>query len=187
MSEALVWAHYLQDEVISFRPPEESDADSSLEWHESVLPLTAAQVLESLKETETVPWDGGPMVRLIAGTIEDGTIVGGVKIEGHDQRVETLAITPARSLPLDQQRSMAVRMLGIVLPWLIGEGGVSSVILRLPDDHDHMIDAAGELGFQRVATYREHLLRPQGHIDQHIYQLMNPAWTLTRAEENPGE
>lgn len=122
------------------------------------------------------------MVRLIAGTVASGEIVGGVKIAGHDHRVETLSITPARSLPPDQQRSMAVRMLRIVLPWLIDECAVASVILRLPDDHEHMIDAADELGFQRVATYREHLLRPQGHIDQHIYQLMNPKWTLKRAE-----
>ena len=55
MTDALVWAHYLADELITFRPPEESDAEKAFLWHERELPLTAAKAQESLKESETVP------------------------------------------------------------------------------------------------------------------------------------
>lgn len=84
MTESLIWAHYLQDDLITMRPPEEHDADNPSRWHESLLPLTPGQALESLQASETVPWGNASTVRLIVGTVADGEVVGGIRIDRHD-------------------------------------------------------------------------------------------------------
>lgn len=183
MTEALVWAQYLQGDEISMRPPEEQDADHSARWHESLLPLTSVQALESLRASETVPWGNASTIRLIVGMIADGDVVGGIKVDRHDHWVESLTITPSRLLPIERQHELAVRMLRIVVPWLIDEVAVSSVTLGLPDDHHHLHEAAVDLAFRRNATYREHIRRPHGFVDLHRYQLLNPNWIFPRGPE----
>jgi RimJ/RimL family protein N-acetyltransferase len=178
MTKELTWAPYLRDDMITFRPPEESDAEDAFSWHESPIPLTQAKALESLQESETMPWGLASTIRLIAGTLENGQVVGGVRIDRHEQRVESLEVTPSRSLEQETQREIAVRMMNIVVPWLVDEVAVLSILLKIPDDDLHLIEALGLLGFERVATYREHLLRPGGRVDLHLYQLLNPNWIL---------
>ncbi|MEJ7839550.1 MAG: GNAT family protein [Thermomicrobiales bacterium] len=174
MSESVVWAQYLMDDEIRMRPPEESDAELASRWQEQQLPMTAERALASLKETETVPWGDASLIRLIAGTRADGDIVGGVRIDRHDHWVEALAITPSRDLTLEKQQDIAVRMLQIVVPWLVQEVGVSSILMRIPADHEHLTGSAGQLGFQRGATFRQHVFRATGFVDLHLYQLLNP-------------
>lgn len=182
MTETRVWAHYLRDDAITFRPPEEEDAELSAAWYEGTFPLTAAQALAVLKASETVPWGNNPKVRLICGRIDGHEVVGGVLIDRHGQRVDDLKITPSRLLDPDEQRDVASRILRVLTPWLIEEVAAQSIVLRVPADHEHLIAAAESLGFRQNARYREHELRRHGFVDVLVYQLLNPNWSIPRAE-----
>lgn len=74
-------------------------------------------------------------------------------------------------------------MLTIVVPWLIDEVAVSSIMVRIPADHQHLRETATQLTFQPTATYREHILRPHEFVDLHLYQLLNPNWIFPREPE----
>ena len=184
MTEERVWAHYLRDDAIAFRPPEEEDAERSAAWYEGTFPLSTAQALKVLRKSETVPWGNNPKVRLICGRIDGSEVVGGVVIDREGQRVDDLKITPSRFLEPRDRHDIATRILRVLTRWLIEEVAVQSIVVRVPADHQHLMNAAESLGFRQTARYREHELRPHGFVDLLVYQLLNPNWTLPRPERS---
>lgn len=182
MTGTRIWAHYLADDVITIRPPEEDDAAQSVAWLEGTFPVTPARALDVLKENETFPWGLSPHTRLICGRIADGEIVGGAVVQRDGLKIEDLRLTPSRLLDPDEQGDIASRMLRVLTPWLLDEIAVSSVVIRVPADEAQLIQAAAVLGYRQNARYREHVLRSHGFVDLLLLQLLNPKWTLPRAE-----
>jgi RimJ/RimL family protein N-acetyltransferase len=184
MTDTRIWAHYLADDLITFRPPEEEDAAQSVAWYDGSFPVTPARALDVLKESETFPWGQSPHTRLICGRIADGEIVGGAVVQRDGLKIEDLRLTPSRLLDPEQQGDIASRMLRVLTPWLLDEIAVSSVVIRIPADETRLIQTATALGYRQNGRYREHVLRSHGFVDLLLLQVLNPKWTLPRAERS---
>lgn len=113
------------------------------------------------------------MILLVAIDLASGDFAGGIRITRSNNRTGTLALT----VPDDPARGdILAGILGLVVPWLIREIGLMSVVLDAPADDSEMIRAAGAAGMVEAVRRREHLVRPTGRVDLLQFERVNLGW-----------
>jgi RimJ/RimL family protein N-acetyltransferase len=166
-------AIYLSNKRLGLRAPQLSDADRASRWYDFAGD-NVRDVVQELRRQESIPWGGNPVILLVAVDLASGEIAGGIRITRSNNRTSTLAITvPDDGADRDE---ILAGILGLVVPWLMEEVGLMSVVLEAPADDAGMIDAAVAAGMVEAVRRREHLVRPGWRVDLLQLERVNLEW-----------
>lgn len=167
-------AAWLSDDRVGMRAPLLEDAAHAATWFigEDLTDLGA--VRRALRKRESIPWGRNPVITLVVTMLATGRIAGGVMATRSSSgtcalEVRVPASDPARADTLH-------RVLALVVPWLVDEVGVRSLVLDTPADDEAMLAAARDAGMVVAVRRRQHLLRPQGRVDQLQLERVNGEW-----------
>jgi RimJ/RimL family protein N-acetyltransferase len=166
-------APYLSNDRLGLRGPLIEDAAQAQRWFQSG-GGDVEETIRELRRLESIPWGGNPVILLVAMDLPSGEIAGGVRIVRSANRTGTLALTVPDMHP--RRGDIVADILGLVVPWLVGEIGLMSVVLDAPSDDTGMIRAAEDAGMVEAVRRREHLARPAGRVDLLQFQRVNAEW-----------
>jgi hypothetical protein len=165
---------YLQTERIGLRAALLSDAVDVDIWHPQPEPLSVEGAAQLLKAGERIPWGGNPVIRLMAVRPGSGEVVAGVVITRSANRTSTIELSCPHA---DPNRPAILRdMLGLLLPWLLDELGLMTVVIETPEDDEALLEAATAAGMTIAVRRREHILRPADRVDLLQMERVNLDW-----------
>lgn len=167
-------ASWLSNERVGLRAPVRDDVRHAATWfigEDATDPATAER---ALRRRESIPWGGNPVITLVAIDLATGRIAGGVMATRSSSGSCTLEV---RVVASDPARAELLRgILRLVVPWLVDEVGVRTLVLGTPADDAAMLAAAGEAGMTEAVRLREHLDRPGGRVDFLQLERVNAGW-----------
>lgn len=175
--EARSAASYLQDGRYGLRAAVPEDAERAVAWHEGSFPITPDAARDLLAGHETIAWGINPTIRLMVVDLATGDVVGGAVVERDDNRVGKLRITAGGAMrePGDAQ-DLRASVLRLLVPWVMDELDLMTVVIDVPADEALLIDAATELGMAEAVRLREHVLRSFGRVDLLMLERVNRNW-----------
>jgi hypothetical protein len=174
MSAAFPSAVFLRNQRLGLRAPLVSDAVDVDIWHPRPDTLSVDAAAQILNKGERIPWGGNPVIRLMAVRPGSGDMVAGAVVTRSANRTSTLVITCPDADP--DRPAILLDLLGLLVPWLLQELGVMTVVLDTPEDDVAMVGAASAAGMRIVVRRREHILRPTGRVDRLQMERVNLDW-----------
>lgn len=174
MEPILVPAPWLTGEHVGLRAPLLDDVEHAERWYIGEDVTDEATVRRALENRESIPWGGNPVITLVILDLESREITGGVMATRSANRVCRLEL----NVPdMRGGREATLReTLALVVPWLLDEVGVMSVVIETPADDGEMIRAAEAAGMVEAVRRREHLVRPTGRVDVLQMERVNLDW-----------
>lgn len=166
-------APWLSNERIGLRAPLLGDVPVADRWDvdASGRDLDAAE--RELRRRESIPWGGNPVLELVVVDRSSGEIVGGVRVTRVANRTSRVEVR----VPEGAGRAgILADVLGLVLPWLLGELGLMTVVLETPEDDKALVVAAKEAGMTEAVRRREHVRRAEGRVDLLQLERVNREW-----------
>lgn len=167
-------AIYLSNGSIGLRAPVMEDAAVATVWYEGPASHGQDEVEQFLRREQQIPWGGNPVIRLVACRIGAGDVVGGVVVVRSANRTSSITVTSPSDEP--ERPSTLEGVMSLVVPWLLDEVGVMTVVLETPTDDLAMIRAAEFAGMQVVVRRREHVRRDDGRVDLLLLERVNMDW-----------
>lgn len=169
-----VLAPWLTGPRIGLRAPVREDAGDVAAWcGDTPLPLPDAAE-EMLVREERVPWGKNPAARLMIVAVGDGSVVGSIIIERTMNRTSQVSLfIGGRNV---DTASIQRDVVGLVVPWLLGEIGLMTVKMRIPADETSLIEAVEAAGLREAVRLREFLRRDTGRVDMLIFERVNDGW-----------
>lgn len=171
---APILAPWLTGSRVGLRAPVLEDAAAIAAWcDDTPLPLPGAAE-EMLAREERVPWGKNPAARLMIVSLQDHSVQGSVVIERTQGRTSRISlVVGGRGI---DRPAVQHEVLGIVVPWLLGEMGLMTVTMRIPADDTALLAAADAAGLREAVRLREFVRRESGRVDMLIVERVNEAW-----------
>lgn len=174
MDPILEPAPWLMGERVGLRAPLLDDAEHADRWYIGEDAADEGAVRRALQKRESIPWGGNPVITLVIMDLASREIAGGVMATRSANRTCRLEVR----VPGDGvDRSCTMReALALVVPWLLHEVGLMTVVLDTPDDDEVLIEAAEAAGMVVAVRRREHVVRPHGRVDLLQLERVNREW-----------
>jgi RimJ/RimL family protein N-acetyltransferase len=167
-------APWLTGERVGLRAPLLEDVAEAAAWFIPEGPDDPASIERALLKREAIPWGVNPVITLVAIDGEDGSIAGGVVATRSANRTCRLEVKV--SVDRDDREFVLQDVFTMVVPWLLEELGLMTVVLETPADEHAMIAAAEAAGMTEVLRRREHVVRPHRRVDLLQLERVNPEW-----------
>lgn len=174
MEPILEPAPWLMGERIGLRAPLLDDAAVADRWYIGEDAGDEGAVRRGLQKRESIPWGGNPVITLVIIDLASREIAGGVMATRSGNRTCRLEVRVPGS-PVD--RAVTLReALALVVPWLLHEVGLMTVVLDTPADDEALVRAAEAAGMVEAVRRREHVVRPRGRVDLLQLEGVNMEW-----------
>lgn len=179
-------AIWLRGQRIGFRAPELADAACATQWVGGPFPMNAAHAEALLRRTETDPWGGGPINRLMTIDLATNQIAGSVVIERKGSRNTELSFHWAPTLVGDDRDAFVTEAMALLVPWLFGELEALALRVEMADNDVAMKAAATAAGLRETVRLPEFIARAGHRVDLLWYMAVNPrqAPTIPRAKRH---
>ena len=172
---------FLIGDEIYLRPPEESDAASTVSWRPTIFPISAMRTEEWIKET-LAKQDPFREITLVIVRKVDDVVVGSISASYADVCSEVNAHVD----PLFGERGQRWKAEAIllVMRWTVDERRKSAGLIELPADEEIVIEALETGGMKKVSRTREWYLRKGGRVDKVALEYLNQGWVATLGDPN---
>lgn len=177
-------AVWLRGDLVGLRAAVRSDAGEADAWYGGERPLTPDAAEALLVLGERVPWGNNPVLRLMIVALVEGTVLGAVVIYRTQDRTSRVELTIGANV--DIRAEIEREVLGLVVPWLLGEVGLMTVKMRIAADDLSLISAAEQAGMRQAVRLRESILRPTGRVDLLMFERVNQEWGRSWKEAGDG-
>ncbi len=168
---------FLTGPMLYLRPVELSDAATATIWRPTRFPLPVEVVEDQLKEQlEVDPDDEEANQQLIVCRRDDDRVVGSVRVRRSDAHLALIYPHINPLLSEVEQDAISAEVASILVPWLIGESNVPSVIVESMSARPAFEAAVAELGGRLVCTMRERYLVRGQRRDRLFFQFLHPGW-----------
>lgn len=161
-------------ERVGLRAPLLDDVEHADRWYIGEDAGDEGAVRRALQKRESIPWGGNPVITLVMIDLITGEIAGGVMVTrsaNRTCRLDVLVPGDAR----DRAGTLRESLL-LVVPWLLDEVGLMTVVIDTPADDDALIGAAKAAGLVEAVRRRSHVLRPRARVDLLQLERVNKEW-----------
>lgn len=167
-------APWLSDGQVGLRAPLVDDVRHAERWYIGGDEADLRAVRRALQRRESIPWGRNPVITLVIIDLRSGQIAGGVMATRSPTGPCSLEVKVLEDGP---ERADVLRgVLALVVPWLVDEVGVRTVVIDSAADDAALLGAATDAGMVEAVRRREHVVRPHGRVDLLQLERVNEEW-----------